>query len=146
MSTAANGTFTLSDTPTTPGTYTYAASYGDSSAGSVVVDVTPDMTVLTLSGPDSLRIGSELTLSGTLTFDGNPAPAGTTITVTQSWSGSSQTTTLCPVTTAADGTFTVTERLTSFGTFTYTAQYVGSPAAGPATAQWTVTVPHPGTP
>ena len=79
VSTAADGTFTLSDTPTAPGTYTYAASYGDSSAGSVVVDVTPE-----------------------------------------------------------------TERLTSFGTFSYTAQYAGSPTAGPATAQWTVTVPHPG--
>ena len=143
VSTAADGTFTLSDTPTAPGTYTYAASYGDSSAGSVVVNVTPNMTVLTLSGPDSLRIGSELTLSGTLTFDGNPAPAETTVTVTRSWSGSSDTTTF-PVTTAADGTFTVTERLTSFGTFSYTAQYAGSPTAGPATAQWTVTVPHPG--
>jgi hypothetical protein len=143
VSTATDGTFTLSDTPTAPGTYTYAASYGDSSAGSVVVNVTPNMTVLALSGPDSLRIGSELTLSGTLTFDGNPAPAGTTVTVTRSWSGSSHTTTF-PVTTAADGTFTVTERLTSFGTFSYTAQYAGSPTAGPATAQWTVTVPHPG--
>jgi hypothetical protein len=143
VSTAADGTFTLSDTPTAPGTYTYAARYGDSSPGSVVVDVAPDTTTLTLSGPDSLRIGSELTLSGTLTFDGNPAPAGTTVTVTRSWSGSSDTTTF-PVTTAADGTFTVTERLTSFGTFSYTAQYAGSPTAGPATAQWTVTVPHPG--
>ena len=64
----------------------------------------PDMTVLALSGPGSLRIGSELTLSGTLTFDGNPAPAGTVVTVTRSWSGSSDTTTF-PVTTAADGTF-----------------------------------------
>ncbi len=145
VSTAADGTFTLSDTPTDPGTYTYAASYGDSSASSVVVDVTPDMTVLTLSGPDSLRIGSELTLSGTLTFNGNPAPAGTTVTVTWTWSGSSDTTTF-PVTTAADGTFTVTKRLTSFGTFSYTAQYAGSPTDGPATAQWTVTVPHPGAP
>jgi hypothetical protein len=145
VSTAADGTFSLSDTPTAPGTYTYAASYGDSSAATVVVDVTPDLTTLSLSGPDTVKIGSKVTLTGTLTFDGSPPPAGTTVTVTESWSGSTEVTTLPPITTAADGTFTVNDHPTSFGTFTYTAQYAGSPTAGPATAQWTVTVPHPGT-
>jgi hypothetical protein len=144
VSTAADGTFTLSDTPAAAGTYTYAVSYDDSSAATVVVDVTPDLTTLSLSGPDSLKKGSKLTLTGTLTFDGNPAPAGTTVSVTVNWSGSSETTTLCSVTTAADGTFTITDHPTSFGTFTYTAQYAGSPTNGPATAQWAVTVPHPG--
>jgi hypothetical protein len=143
VSTAADGTFTLSDAPAAPGTYTYAVSYGDSVAATAVVDVTPDLTTLSLSGPDSVKKGRKVTLTGTLTFDGNPAPAGTTVTLTRTWSGSSKTKTLV-VTTNADGTFTVTERLKSFGTFTYTAQYAGSPADGPAIAVWAVAVPHPG--
>lgn len=144
VTTSADGTFTLSDAPTATGTYTYAASYGDSEAATVVVDATPDLTTLSLSGPDTVKIGGKATLTGSLTFDGSPPPAGTTVTVTKSWSGSTETTTLPPITIAADGTFTVPQHFTSFGTFTYTAQYAGSPAAGPATAQWTVTVPHPG--
>jgi hypothetical protein len=67
-------TTSLSHTPAAPGTYTYAASYGDSSAATVVVDVTPDLTTLSLSGPDTVKIGGKATLTGTLTFDGNPPP------------------------------------------------------------------------
>jgi hypothetical protein len=141
VSTAADGTFTLSDTPTAPGTYTYTASYGDSSAASFVVNVTPDLTALTLSGPDTVKKDHKFTLSGTLTFDGNPAPAGTALSITVSWPGPSQATTLPSVTTAADGTFTVYgQKFKDVGTYTYTAQYAGSPTDGPATAQWTVTV------
>jgi hypothetical protein len=141
VNTAADGTFTLSDTPTEAGTYTYTASYGDSPAASFVVNVTPDLTALTLSGPDSVKKDHKFTLNGTLTFDGNPAPAGTALSITVSWSGSGEATTLPPVTTAADGTFTIPEqKFKDVGTYTYTAQYAGSPTDGPATAQWAVTV------
>lgn len=43
-------------------------------------------------------------------------------TVTENWSGSTETTTLPPITTAADGTFAVNDHPTSFGTFKPTGQ------------------------
>ena len=101
------------------------------------------MTTLTLSGPTSGTAHGRVTLTGQLTtlLTGTQAAlpgAKVTITRTISGAGKNPTETL-HATTAADGTFTVTDALHVHGTYTYTASYAGDAANAPATTA-TVTI------
>jgi hypothetical protein len=85
------------------------------------------MTTLTLSGPASGTAHGSVTLTGQLTtqLTGTQAAlpgAKVTITRTISGAGTKATETLS-ATTAADGTFTVTDPLPVNGTYTYTASF-----------------------
>lgn len=95
------------------------------------------MTTLTLSGPASGTADCSVTLTGQLTtlLTGTQAAlpgAKVTITRTISGAGNKPAETL-NATTAADGTFTVTDALPVNGTYTYTASYAGDSANAPAT-------------
>ena len=94
------------------------------------------MTTLTLSGPASGTAHGSVTLTGQLStqLTGTQAAlpgAKVTITRTISGAGTKPTKTLS-ATTAADGTFTVTDALPVAGTYTYTASFAGDSANAPA--------------
>jgi len=133
--TAAGGAFTVPDTPSAAGTYTYTASYGGRSV-SATVDVSRMKSTLLLNGPSTIRVHITFTLHGALFF-GAPAPAGITVTITRTEAG--QTVTLPPVTTGAGGSLTVSDKLKSAGSYTYTARFAGDAAHTPAKASLTVT-------
>jgi len=76
-----------------------------------------------------------VTLSGTLTFGGSPAPAGEKITIVRSTPDDSLTPfTLSPVTTSSNGTFSMTDVISQSHTYIWKATYAGDAAHGDATA------------
>lgn len=106
------------------------------------------MTTLTLSGPASGTAHGSVTLTGQLTtlLTGTQAAlpgAKVTITRTISGAGKKPVETLT-ATTAADGTFTVTDALPVHGTYTYTASYAGDAANAPATPATVTITGRPG--
>jgi hypothetical protein len=106
------------------------------------------MTTLTLSGPASGTANGRVTLTGQLTtlLTGTQAAlpgAKVTITRTISGAGKKPVETLT-ATTAADGTFTVTDALPVRGTYTYTASYAGDAANAPATPAAVTITGRPG--
>jgi hypothetical protein len=134
--TTAGGGFTVTDTPGAAGTYTYAASYGGRTV-SATVDVMRMKSTLLLNGPSSMTAHITFTLNGALFF-GAPAPAGITVTITRTEAG--QTVPLPSATTGAGGSFSVSDKLKSAGSYTYTAKFAGDAAHTPAKASFTVTV------
>lgn len=142
-----NGSFTLADTPpATAGTYTYTASYGGdpsvtaASTATTQVTVGLNTTALSLSGPSSVSVGKNVTLTGSLALGGGAAiPAGTTVTVTRTGPGSTGSEAFT-VTPASTGGFTLTDAPTVAGAYTYTAEYAGNATIAAATASHTVTV------
>jgi hypothetical protein len=106
------------------------------------------MTTLTLSGPTSGTARGRVTLTGQLTtlLTGTQAALpGAKVTITRTISGAGKN----PVerltaTTAADGTFTVTDALHVRGTYTYTASYAGDAANAPATTAAVTITGRPG--
>ena len=95
-------------------------------------------TTLTLTGPATAKPHARVTLTGQLItqLTGTSAPLpGAQVTITRSITraGKTQTETLL-ATTAADGTFTVPDRLRGRGTYTYTATFAGDPEDAPATS------------
>jgi hypothetical protein len=144
VTTAADGSFSLTDTPPAAGQYTYAASYSGSStvaaataSQAVTVSLTP--ATLTLTGPSTAGLGQPVTLTGSLTIGSQAPPAGTAITITRSEAGST-TAQGFSVTTAADGSFSLTDTPPGAGQYTYTATYSGSSTVAAATASQAVTV------
>jgi hypothetical protein len=106
------------------------------------------MTTLTLSGPASGTAHGCVTLTGQLTtlLTGTQAAlpgAKVTITRTISGAGKKPVETLT-ATTAADGTFSVTDALPVHGTYTYTASYAGDAANAPATPATVTITGRPG--
>lgn len=143
--TAADGSFTVSDTALPVGTYTYTASYAGDSAtaaatGSQVVTVALSPSALTLSGPGTVLTGTSVTLTGNLTVAGTPA-AGASVTVRRTNPGGSVTS-LASQQTDANGAFSVTDTPPANGTYTYTASYAGDAGTSPtqATAQVTASL------
>ena len=94
-------------------------------------------TTLTLSGPASGTAHGRVTLIGQLTtqLTGTQAAlAGAKVTITRTITGAGKRPAeTLTATTAADGTFTVTDALPVRGTYTYTASYAGNAANAPAT-------------
>lgn len=142
-----DGSFTLTDpaTPTTPGTYTYTASYGGDlsittpSTAKASVTVSLNAAAITLSGPSTANAGKTVTLNGTLTIGGSAAPAGTKLTVARIVSGSTTSKQL-QASIAAGGTFKLTDTPTSAGVYTYTVSYPGDSTTAPASATHRVSV------
>ena len=143
-STDADGDFSLTDTPPATGQYTYTASYaGTTTSGPATASATVTVTLipasLTLTGPSTAAIGHSVTLTGSLTLGGAAAAAGTAVTISRSETGST-TVKDFNVTTAAGGSFSLTDTPPGAGQFTYTASYAGTPTTAPATAEQTVSV------
>jgi hypothetical protein len=141
-----DGSFTLTDTaPATAGTYTYTASYGGdpsvaaASTATAQVTVGLNTTTLSLSGPSSVSIGKDVTLTGSLAIAGGAAiPPDATVTVTRTGPGSKKMFTVTP---ASTGSFTLTDTTKlPLGKYTYTATYAGTATIAAATASHAVTV------
>jgi hypothetical protein len=97
-------------------------------------------TTLTLSGPAKSYITKSIALSGRLTLSaGGTLAAGTPVTVTRSLAGSTSTKSFAE-TTAANGSFSLTDTPPGPGRYTYTASYQGSASVAPSTAIRAVTV------
>lgn len=115
----------------------------DTTAGSYSLDVIDGPTLiqstLTLTGPSIAYITKSLTLTGDLTTNKGTPPAGTPITVTRTVPGGTGTKTF-DLTTAADGSFTLTDTPPALGQYIYTANYSGNSTTAPTTAAHTVTV------
>jgi hypothetical protein len=94
------------------------------------------MTTLALSGPASGTAHGSVTLTGQLTTQLTGAQAalpGAKVTITRTISGAGKKPAeTLSATTAADGTFTVTDALPASGTYTYTASFAGDSANAPA--------------
>jgi WD40 repeat protein len=144
--TAADGTFSITDTPPTGGQTTYTVLWnGDGehrwSKASVTMEVRYQ-AVITLTGPTSAIAGTTLVFSGTLQADGTTPPRGGSITVRRSLN--------------VDGGDTVEwrARVSDFGSYrfidtpeageyTYTVRWAGDARTGPAEASQVVTVEKP---
>jgi hypothetical protein len=134
----ADGSFTFADTPVAAGPCSYTVSYGSSSR-SYVVAVTPLRSTLYLTGPMTVK-GGTVNASGDLILGTSTSPRiGTPITITRSLAGGGSTM-LPTVSTEAGGGFTISDKLKTAGTYTYTAHYTGDSVYAPATASFTVTI------
>jgi hypothetical protein len=139
-----NGAFSLTDTPPATGTYTYTASYAgdaDTSPAQATAQVTVSLyaTTLTLSGPSRVLPGKGFSISGAISFATGSITTGSPITITRK-NPNGTTTTLPGLTTAPTGFFTITDKLSALGTYTYTARYAGTAITDPATSTLAVTV------
>lgn len=137
VTTHAGGAFTVPDSPPAAGTDTYTASLL-AEGGTVVatasytVTVTPDTSSLTLTATAGKK---GVVLTGTLSFNGKPAPAGATIVIVRTApDGSFFPYTLPPVTTTSNGTYTLTDAPGQSETYVWTATYAGDTTDGAATS------------
>lgn len=97
-------------------------------------------STLTLTGPSTANLGQAVALTGSLAIgSGTVPPAGTPISITRSQAGTTSVQDFS-VTTAADGSFSLTDTPPGGGQYTYTASYAGTATTAPATASVTVTV------
>lgn len=138
VTTAADGSFTFTDTPAAAGPCTYTVGIG-ARTRSYVVSVIPKRSTLTLTGPMTVKGGS-VDASGDLILGTSTSPqVGTPITITRSMAGGGSTT-LPTVSTMAGGGFTISDKLKTAGTYTYTARYAGDSTYASASASFTVTI------
>ena len=133
VTTAADGTFTVTDTPPAGGEVTYRVSWAGSAAyrgseGAVVVPVAKRVATLALTGPEAAEAGQQVRLTGTLSLDGPAPTAPVTLTVERLVSNNRGTSVdrLADVTVAADGTFAVTDTPAAGGWYVYTVRWSGS--------------------
>ncbi|MEU6341433.1 hypothetical protein ABZ883_10865 [Streptomyces sp. NPDC046977] len=141
---AADGTFSLKDTPSTLGTTTYTVSYaGDAKHGAATtkrnITIARATTSLTVNAPATALPGRDVTVTGTLGST-LPLPAGTQVTVTRTDSAHQNGTPLGTAAVAADGTFTLKDTPSTLGTATYTVSYAGDADHAPATTKRNITI------
>jgi 5-hydroxyisourate hydrolase-like protein (transthyretin family) len=136
--TDSDGAFTISDTVSALGTYTYTARFdGDEDTGPA--STTGTLTVLdpaqiTLRLPTTALPNQTVDASGSLAFGSGASASGKTVTVTRS--NPDGTTTTITVTTDTKGSFSFKDKPSTVGTYTYTytARYADS-ATGTVTGQ-----------
>jgi len=122
--------------------------YGDDPTLNIIPGPEQAPATLSLTGPATARAGQVITLSGTL---GGPTSAvdGQALTVTRFDPAHPDGVTLPSVTTAADGTFSFTDRAPKTrgqrsSTVTYQVSYAGDTNLSPASASASVTVRNDG--
>lgn len=147
--TAADGTFTITDTPPVSGEIRYEVSWArtpnyQGSYASLTVPVAGRAPTLTLTGPATGQDGKRLELSGRLGFDGKvptePQHIGVTRTI---WNNrlNGVTEQLPAVTTNSLGAFTILDTPTQGGRYVYTVSWdAGSQVYAPASATREITV------
>ncbi len=122
---------------------TMAGGYGGPPTLNIIPNPEQATSTLSLTGPAKVRPGQAITLSGTL---GGPSPytGGQTLHVTRTDKADPGGLTLPDLTTAADGSFSITDtppRGTT-GTVTYQVSYNGGLHLTASTATWSVTIAH----
>ncbi|MFI6803365.1 hypothetical protein [Streptosporangium canum] len=146
VTTAADGTFTITDTPPTGGTTAYAVLWDGNpefrwSTASVTLTVAKHATSLTLSGPQNGRVGRQLVLSGALDIGGHPPAPRSYVKLVRTITNDSGTTTVSRlVSLATDGSFSTADTLRVSGQYAYTVEWAGDGATLPSQATYTVTV------
>jgi len=97
-------------------------------------------STLTLTGPSTAQATQAVMLTGSLTVgSGTEPPAGTPISITRSETGSTAVRDFS-VSTAADGSFSLSDAPPGAGQYTYTASYAGSATTAAASASFTLTL------
>lgn len=152
VTTAADGTFSLVDTPREPDTYTYTLTWAGNAerAGSYVrrsLVVRPTATTLSEATPATGYVGAPLRVAGRLTASGAPVPDAV-VNVTRSGCTTATTTTTTRwrggATTSATGTWALWDPSPPRGTCTYRATYRGRDGyAGAAATDATTVVRRP---
>ncbi len=95
---------------------------------------------LSLAGPATAYLTKKVTLTGRLAVSaGPPLPSGTPVTIARSVAGGT-TVKDFTLSTAANGSFTLTDTPPAPGKYTYSARYGGTATIAPATASKVVTV------
>jgi hypothetical protein len=147
--TAADGTFTVTDTPPVSGDLRYDVSWDGNatyqgSNASVTVTVAARAATLTLTGPATGEDGKRLRLSGTLSFDGKAPAQPQTLAVSKTiWNNQVDgiTESLPAVTTDSQGAFRIVDTPTQGGRYVYTVSWdVGSQVYAPASATHEIAV------
>jgi hypothetical protein len=131
VQTAADGSFTVTDSPTPPGNYTYTANYaGDTSTepatATFQVTVALNKATISLSSPAVVTFGANVTVAGKMSLTTGAPPTGTKLTVVRTQAGSTATKTFS-VSTGTSGSFTVTDSRPAIAKYTYTTTYAGIP-------------------
>ncbi|WP_175593471.1 YncE family protein [Nonomuraea montanisoli] len=146
VTTAPDGTFTVTDTPAVGGAYIYAVLWdGDDavrwSTTSAKVTV-KNTSSLTVTGPSQWPVGAALTLSGVLLPTPPPSGWGYPLTVkrTVTNANGTVTTTLPGVPARKNGTYSFSDRPAETGHYTYTVEWVGNAGYTPAKAEHEVEV------
>jgi streptogramin lyase len=136
------GVFTISDTPSVPGAYTYTASFaGDSATAPDTATGTAtvwDTAQIALQIPSTAAPNRSFQVNGTLTFGSGASASGDTVTITRT--DPDGTTTTATVTTGTGGLFSLTTKLSTVGTYTYTANYADNTGMVTAQASSSLTV------
>ncbi|GAA3787422.1 hypothetical protein GCM10022226_02140 [Sphaerisporangium flaviroseum] len=143
VTTAADGTFTITDTPPTGGENTYTVRWKGNdehrwSKASVTI-VVRYPTTLTLSGPRSGVAGQRLVFSGTLRAEGTTLPRSGRLTVQRTRNDEGGETVSWPVSIGTTGSYVFSDT-PGAGQYTYTVQWNGDTRLGPAQAAQDVTV------
>ncbi|MFJ9148195.1 choice-of-anchor D domain-containing protein [Streptomyces sp. NPDC102270] len=140
--TTANGSFTFTDTPSTEGTYTYAASYAgdathEAASATGLVQVAKLPTSVTLTAPATSGRAAALTVPGRLS--GAPFVAGQVVKVTKTDLAHASGVALADAKVATDGSFTIKDTPQIGGANTYKVSYGGDVShksgSGTATVQ-----------
>jgi hypothetical protein len=142
--TDASGDFSLTDTPPALGSYTYTASYtGDATTATAQatakVTVALDTATITLSGPATVRPGQSFSIPGKLSLGSGTPAAGTLVTVKRV-NPNGTATSISAIKTTATGTFTIPDKLSALGSYSYTASVpaTSTTAAASTTAKLAV--------
>ncbi|MET9658951.1 Ig-like domain repeat protein [Streptomyces sp. NPDC006510] len=139
-----DGSFTVLDVPSVVGDATYTVSFtGDithrpAEDTTIAVTVAKAPTTIALTAPAEAKKSAGLTITGTLTGQGRPLPAGITLSVVRTdRKGTGE---LTSAAVAADGTFTINDLPRSTGEVTYEVGYAGDALHSGSTASATVRV------
>jgi hypothetical protein len=148
VTTAADGTFSVTDTPPVAGSIRYDVAWDGNpthrgSSESVTVSVAKRSPTLTLTGPTTGEAGRRLRLSGTLTLGGDGASPPATLevyrTIYNNRSGG-VTDRLADVVTDTRGGFRFSDTPSQGGRYVYTVRWVGSEVYDAASADHEVSV------
>ncbi len=148
VTTAADGTFTVTDTPPVAGDIRYHVAWAGNSTyqgsdASVTVPVARRAATLTLTGPATGEAGKRLRLSGTLTLDDKAPNPPATLAVYRAIYNNREggwPQRLGDVITDSRGGFRFDDTPTQGGNYVYTVQWTGSDVYGPAETNHTVSV------
>ncbi|MEU0484293.1 WD40 repeat domain-containing protein [Streptosporangium sp. NPDC006013] len=137
VTTAADGTFTVTDIPTVGGEFTYAVLWDGNgnfrwSRASATATVKYSVS-LTLTGPASGSVRTWLAFSGVFQADGlNPANVRLVVQRTVTNGNDTLATTLPIVSPRDDGSYGFVDRPVEGGEYTYTVEWVGNDMYAPA--------------
>ncbi|MEU8061239.1 hypothetical protein [Microbispora bryophytorum] len=148
VTTAEDGTFTFKDQPRSAGLIRYDVIWNGSptvhwSTASATVTLVKAVSSITLSGPETGIVGTQLTFSGVLSMGGQPVRSSTKLRVLREVTNSKGTvvTALPPASSITpDGRFRFRDTPAEAGEYSYRVEFDGDRAGLPTTATLDVTV------